>query len=161
GARVVWSGVGRRLLTERRNARALRRAILELMSDPRYRQGSRRLGAVAPLQGLSDLRTLSTDSSDMGQPWMQRPVHASCEHLCGSSTNSISVKGVDLGQSVAVMRTSHMVSVTTVAALRWTASVSRVFREALIRIRCLGHDRYVARCERAGVPSTFWAAIRS
>ncbi len=45
GARVAWSGVGRRLRTERPTPRALRRAILAVLNDPRYRQASQRVSA--------------------------------------------------------------------------------------------------------------------
>ena len=36
GARVAWSGVGRRIRTERPSPRALRRAILAVLNQPRY-----------------------------------------------------------------------------------------------------------------------------
>lgn len=51
GARVAWSGVGRRLRTERPSPRAMRRAIHEVLSRPHYRAASRRLAeemAAAP-----------------------------------------------------------------------------------------------------------------
>ena len=51
GARVAWSGVGRRLRTERPSPRAMRRAIHEVLSQPHYRAASRRLAeemAAAP-----------------------------------------------------------------------------------------------------------------
>jgi UDP:flavonoid glycosyltransferase YjiC (YdhE family) len=45
GGRVVWSGVGRRIRSERPNARALRRAIRGVLREPRYRDASRRIAA--------------------------------------------------------------------------------------------------------------------
>jgi UDP:flavonoid glycosyltransferase YjiC (YdhE family) len=45
GARVAWSGVGRRLRTERPTPRALRRNILAVLHQPRYREASRRIAA--------------------------------------------------------------------------------------------------------------------
>lgn len=45
GARVAWSGVGRRLRTERPSSKALRRDILAVLNQPRYREASRRIGA--------------------------------------------------------------------------------------------------------------------
>jgi MGT family glycosyltransferase len=58
GARIAWSGVGRRLRTERPTPRALRRDILAVLNQPRYRQASRRIAAdmaAAPgFAGLAD-----------------------------------------------------------------------------------------------------------
>ena len=45
GARVAWSGVGRRIRTERPTPRALRRAILAVLHQPRFRQASQRVAA--------------------------------------------------------------------------------------------------------------------
>lgn len=45
GARVAWSGVGRRIRTERPTPRRLRRDILAVLKQPRYRQASRRIAA--------------------------------------------------------------------------------------------------------------------
>jgi MGT family glycosyltransferase len=45
GARVAWSGVGRRLRTERPTPRALRRDVLAVLGQPQYRQASRRIAA--------------------------------------------------------------------------------------------------------------------
>lgn len=45
GARVAWSGVGRRIRTEQPTPRALRRDILTVLNQPRYRQASRRIAA--------------------------------------------------------------------------------------------------------------------
>jgi UDP:flavonoid glycosyltransferase YjiC (YdhE family) len=59
GARVAWSGVGRRIRSERPTPRALRRDILAVLNQPRYRQASRRVGAdmsAAPgFAGLADI----------------------------------------------------------------------------------------------------------
>jgi UDP:flavonoid glycosyltransferase YjiC (YdhE family) len=45
GARVKWSGVGRRLRTDRPSPRALRKAILDVLNQPRYREASKRMAA--------------------------------------------------------------------------------------------------------------------
>jgi UDP:flavonoid glycosyltransferase YjiC (YdhE family) len=45
GARVAWSGVGRRIRSERPTPRGLRRAILGVLNDPQYRQASRLVAA--------------------------------------------------------------------------------------------------------------------
>jgi MGT family glycosyltransferase len=59
GARVAWSGVGRRIRSERPSPGALRRAILAVLADPRYRNASRRVAAdmaTAPgFAGLADI----------------------------------------------------------------------------------------------------------
>ena len=59
GARVAWSGVGRRIRSERPTARALRRRIRAVLSQPSYRQASRRIAAemaAAPgFAGLADV----------------------------------------------------------------------------------------------------------
>lgn len=56
GARVAWSGVGRRLRTERPTSSALRRDILAVLSQPRYREASRRIAAeVAAAPGFACL----------------------------------------------------------------------------------------------------------
>ncbi|BBX01360.1 glycosyl transferase [Mycolicibacterium moriokaense] len=59
GARVAWSGVGRRLKTEHPTPKAMRRNILAVLNDPRYRQASRRIAvdmAAAPgFAGLADI----------------------------------------------------------------------------------------------------------
>jgi UDP:flavonoid glycosyltransferase YjiC (YdhE family) len=59
GARVTWSGVGRRIRRERPTARALRRDILAVLNHPHYRQASQRIAAdiaAAPgFAGLADI----------------------------------------------------------------------------------------------------------
>src|SRR5262249_49014124 len=45
GARVAWSGVGRRIRTDRPTPRALRRDILAVLNEPRHRQGHPRPAA--------------------------------------------------------------------------------------------------------------------
>jgi MGT family glycosyltransferase len=59
GARVAWSGVGRRIRTERPKPSALRRDILAVLNQPRYQQASRRVAAemaAAPgFTGLADI----------------------------------------------------------------------------------------------------------
>ena len=59
GARIAWSGVGRRIRSERPTPRALRRDILAVLNQPRYRQAARRVAAdmaAAPgFVGLADI----------------------------------------------------------------------------------------------------------
>jgi UDP:flavonoid glycosyltransferase YjiC (YdhE family) len=59
GARVAWSGVGRRIRSERPTPRALRRDILAVLNQPHYRQASRRIAtdmSAAPgFDGLADI----------------------------------------------------------------------------------------------------------
>lgn len=59
GARVMWSGVGRRIRSEHPSPRTLRRDILAVLNDPRYREASRRIAAemaAAPgFAGLADI----------------------------------------------------------------------------------------------------------
>ncbi|MCV7299221.1 glycosyltransferase [Mycobacterium barrassiae] len=59
GARVAWSGVGRRLKTEHPTPKAMRHNILAVLNDPRYRQASGRIAvdmASAPgFAGLADI----------------------------------------------------------------------------------------------------------
>ena len=45
GARVAWSGVGRRIRSERPSPRALRRDILAVLNQSHHRQASRRVAA--------------------------------------------------------------------------------------------------------------------
>jgi UDP:flavonoid glycosyltransferase YjiC (YdhE family) len=59
GARVAWSGVGRRLRTERPSPKALRRDILAVLNQPHYREASRRIAAdMAAAPGFSRLAEL-------------------------------------------------------------------------------------------------------
>lgn len=59
GARVAWSGVGRRIRSERPTPRTLRRDILAVLNQPHYRQASQRIAAdmsAAPgFAGLADI----------------------------------------------------------------------------------------------------------
>ena len=59
GARVAWSGVGRRIRSERPTPRALRRDILAVLNQPHYRQASRRvatdMSAAPGFAGLADI----------------------------------------------------------------------------------------------------------
>lgn len=70
GARVAWSGVGRRIRSERPTPRALRRDILAVLNQPRYRQASRRVAddmAAAPgFAGLADIVDRSISSGVIG-----------------------------------------------------------------------------------------------
>src|SRR5882724_11499752 len=52
GARVAWSGTGLRLRTERPTPKALRRAILAVLREPRYRQASQRCSYMATWRSL-------------------------------------------------------------------------------------------------------------
>jgi MGT family glycosyltransferase len=67
GARVAWSGVGRRIRSEHPSPRALRRDILAVLSEPRYREASHRIAAemaAAPgVAGLADIVDRLTDSA--------------------------------------------------------------------------------------------------
>ena len=59
GARVAWSGVGRRIRRERPSPRAMRRDIMAVLKQPSYRQASERVAAdmaAAPgFAGLADV----------------------------------------------------------------------------------------------------------
>jgi UDP:flavonoid glycosyltransferase YjiC (YdhE family) len=59
GARVAWSGVGRRIRSQRPSPRALRSAILDVLKQPHYRDASQLIAAditSAPgFAGLADL----------------------------------------------------------------------------------------------------------
>jgi MGT family glycosyltransferase len=59
GARVAWSGVGRRIRSEHPTPQAMRRDILAVLNEPRYREASRRIAAdmaAAPgFAGLADI----------------------------------------------------------------------------------------------------------
>ena len=56
GARVAWSGVGRRIRSERPSPAQLRRAVLGVLGDPRYRHASQRIAAdMAETPGFAGL----------------------------------------------------------------------------------------------------------
>jgi MGT family glycosyltransferase len=56
GARVAWTGVGRRIRSEHPTPRALRRDILAVLNQPRYRQASQRIAAdMAAAPGFAGL----------------------------------------------------------------------------------------------------------
>ncbi|HET7665505.1 MAG TPA: hypothetical protein VFK56_05435, partial [Mycobacterium sp.] len=59
GARVAWSGAGRRIRSEHPSPRRLRRDILDVLNEPHYRRASRRIAAdmaAAPgFAGLADV----------------------------------------------------------------------------------------------------------
>jgi MGT family glycosyltransferase len=56
GARIAWTGVGRRIRSEHPSARALRRDILAVLGEPRYREASRRIAAdIAKAPGFAGL----------------------------------------------------------------------------------------------------------
>jgi UDP:flavonoid glycosyltransferase YjiC (YdhE family) len=74
GARVAWSGVGRRIRTERPTPRALRRDILAVLTQPRYRQASQLVAtdmAAAPgFAGLADVVDgLIMSTARVDPPW--------------------------------------------------------------------------------------------
>ena len=59
GGRIMWSGVGRRIRTERPRPRQLRRAIHDVLHQPRYRDASRRIAAdMARAPGLDGLTSI-------------------------------------------------------------------------------------------------------
>ena len=79
GARVAWSGVGRRQRTEQPSPRALRRDILAVLKDPRYRQASQRIAAVmAAAPGFAGLATivdqLVSRPAQADPPWRPTPL---------------------------------------------------------------------------------------
>jgi UDP:flavonoid glycosyltransferase YjiC (YdhE family) len=86
GARVAWSGVGRRLRTERPSPRALRRNILAVLNEPRYRQASQRIAtdiaAASGFAGLADVvdqlatRPAPTDPTSRPAPLGTQPTSA-------------------------------------------------------------------------------------
>ena len=56
GARVAWSGVGRRIRSEKPSSAALRTAIHDVLNRPQYRQASQRMAAdLAAAPGFSGL----------------------------------------------------------------------------------------------------------
>jgi MGT family glycosyltransferase len=56
GARVAWSGVGRRIKTEHPSVRALRREIFAVLNDPKCREAGRRVAAdIAAAPGFAGL----------------------------------------------------------------------------------------------------------
>lgn len=56
GARVAWSGVGRRIRSEHPSPAALRTAILDVLNRPRYREASQRMAAdLAAAPGFTGL----------------------------------------------------------------------------------------------------------
>jgi MGT family glycosyltransferase len=59
GARVAWAGVGRRLRTEHPTPKALRKNIIAVLGQPRYREASRRMAAaMAASPGFDGLVTV-------------------------------------------------------------------------------------------------------
>jgi MGT family glycosyltransferase len=73
GARVAWTGVGRRIRSEQPSPRALRRDILAVLHEPKYRQASERIAtemASAPgFPGLAKVvDRLVAGSGDVRQP---------------------------------------------------------------------------------------------
>jgi UDP:flavonoid glycosyltransferase YjiC (YdhE family) len=59
GARVAWSGVGRRIRSERPSPRALRRDILAVLNQSHYRQASRRVAAdMSAAPGFAGVATI-------------------------------------------------------------------------------------------------------
>jgi UDP:flavonoid glycosyltransferase YjiC (YdhE family) len=79
GARVAWSGVGRRIRTERPTPRALSRDILAVLNQPRYRRASQRIAAdmaAAPgFPGLADIvDRLVMTAAEVDRPWPPAPL---------------------------------------------------------------------------------------
>lgn len=59
GARVQWSGVGRRIRSERPAPRTLRREILRVLHEPRYRHASRSIAAeMAASPGFAEVAAI-------------------------------------------------------------------------------------------------------
>lgn len=83
GARVAWSGVGRRIRSERPSARALRRAIHAVLQEPSYRQASQRIAveiAKAPgFAGLASVVDAQTQSPCPPTTPTERPRNGSPE----------------------------------------------------------------------------------
>lgn len=76
GARVAWSGVGRRIRSERPSARQMRRAIRSVLSEDRYRARARELAAaVAAAPGLAGLERIVDELTGPGRvtPTSARP----------------------------------------------------------------------------------------
>ncbi|KUI47009.1 glycosyl transferase [Mycobacterium sp. GA-1199] len=62
GARVQWSGVGRRIRSEHPTPRALRREILRVLDEPRYRDASARIAAdMAASPGFAEVAAVVDD----------------------------------------------------------------------------------------------------
>ncbi|KUI23423.1 glycosyl transferase [Mycobacterium sp. GA-1285] len=62
GARVQWAGVGRRIRSDRPSPRALRREILRVLDEPRYRHTSRRIAAeMAASPGFAEVAAVLED----------------------------------------------------------------------------------------------------
>ena len=85
GARVAWSGVGRRIRSERPSPHALRRDILAVLNQPRYRQASQRIAtdmaAAVGFAGLADIvdrlaksSASATCSPQAAPPWPPTPL---------------------------------------------------------------------------------------
>jgi MGT family glycosyltransferase len=79
GARVAWSGAGRRIRTERPSPRALRRAILAVLNQAHYRQASQRvaadMAAASGFAGLADVvDQLVTRPAQADPPWRPTPL---------------------------------------------------------------------------------------
>ena len=69
GARVAWSGVGRRIRSERPSATALRRALLAVLDQPRYRQASQRIAEqMAAASGFAGLAKVVDELSAAPRP---------------------------------------------------------------------------------------------
>ncbi|MCZ8379170.1 glycosyltransferase [Mycobacterium sp. CPCC 205372] len=67
GARVAWSGAGRRIKNERPSPRALRREIMAVLTQPRYREASRRIAAdMAAAPGLDGLTAVVDRLTSVG-----------------------------------------------------------------------------------------------
>ena len=81
GARVVWSGVGRRIRSEQPSPRALRRAVHRVLHDPRYRDASRRIAAdMADAPGVEGLTAIIDRLTAANTPSPGDDDRASSEH---------------------------------------------------------------------------------
>jgi UDP:flavonoid glycosyltransferase YjiC (YdhE family) len=78
GARVAWSGVGRRIRTEQPHPRALRRAILTVLDEPRYQQAVGRVAAdMSSAPGFTGLAGI-VDALIAQNPATRGPVESRC-----------------------------------------------------------------------------------
>ena len=89
GARVAWSGVGRRIRSERPTPRALRRDIHAVLTQPRYREASRRVATeMSTAAGFAGLAGV-VDRVATG-PTARRRMPATSPPVEGPATDALS-----------------------------------------------------------------------
>lgn len=90
GARVAWSGVGRRIRSERPKVGALRRDILAVLNQPSYRQASRRMAAdmaAAPgFKGLADIVDRLASANSVRKSTLSVLEHAELQRTSGRTS---------------------------------------------------------------------------